>query len=88
MRLTVPAPVLDTHTLPAPAATSVGPMPTGMRCTTSLVAASTRAIELSRLSATHTSPAATATPVGPWPTCTVCVTTSRRGSTRSNASSS
>ena len=65
MRVTVPSPLLATHTEPAPTATPAGAWPTGIVAVTALVLGSIRTTASSPVSATHTPPSPTAIPLGP-----------------------
>src|SRR5947209_2179478 len=68
MRVTVPSPLLATHTDPPPTATPVGVRPTRMMAVTDPVSGSIRTTVSLSESTTHTPPSPAAIAVGPLPT--------------------
>ncbi len=84
--LTVPSPLLATHTDPAPNAIPAGDRPTGIVAVTDREPGSIRTTASSSESTTHTPPAPTVIPVGPLPTG--IGVSSPLGSTRTTLSAS
>jgi hypothetical protein len=87
IRVTVPSPLLATHTDPAPNATAVGERPTGIVCVTDSVPGSILTSLSSSESTTHTAPSPTVMPLGPSPTG-MGFTKPVAGSTRTTLSAS
>ena len=82
IRLSVPSLLLATHTDPSPTATPLGPLPTGIVCTTLSTAGSILDNVPLKLLATQTAPAPTAIPLGVESTRMVCSTARVTGSIR------